>query len=178
MPGRFIILSGPPGAGKTTLAVKLVERSPAPAAVHLHSDDFYDYIKKGFILPWLPESQAQNATVAKALAAAAIAYCDGGFDVIMDGVVGPWFIDTYVEAAARAGVALHYVILRADKAVSAARARSRGIKPIADYPPRIHEAFADLDAWEDHVVETSGIDAEEAYAAVRDGVADQRFVII
>lgn len=178
MPGRFIILSGPPGAGKTTLAVKLVERSPAPAAVHLHSDDFYDYVKKGFILPWLPESQAQNATVARALAAAAIAYCEGDFDVIMDGVVGPWFIDAYEEAAARAGVALHYVILRADKPTSAARARERDIKPIADYPPRIHEAFAELDAWEDHVLETSGIDAEQAYAAVSAGLADERFLIV
>ena len=67
MPARVIILTGPPGAGKTTLAARLVHSTPAEAVAHLHSDDFYDYIKKGFIAPWLKASQRQNEAVTDAL---------------------------------------------------------------------------------------------------------------
>ena len=28
--------------------------------MHLHTDDFYTYVRKGFVAPWLPAAQAQN----------------------------------------------------------------------------------------------------------------------
>ena len=63
-------------------------------AVHVHADDFYDrYIKSGYLLPWLVEAQAQNATIAKALSATAFAYADGATGRLStaSSILGPWW---------------------------------------------------------------------------------------
>lgn len=63
MSGSLLILTGPPGAGKSTIGDILARESTQPS-VHMHTDDFYDrYIKSGYVLPWLPESLKQNETV-------------------------------------------------------------------------------------------------------------------
>ena len=106
MAGAVVILTGPPGAGKSTVADILARQSETPT-VHLHTDDFYDrYIKSGYILPWLPESQKQNETVTKAIAATAAAYAEGGYLTVIDGIVGPWFLAPFREAAALPGTSL------------------------------------------------------------------------
>lgn len=69
MAGRIILISGPCGAGKTTVARILAEEAPG-SAVHLHTDDFYHSIRKGYIPPWLDGSADQNETVVEAAAAA------------------------------------------------------------------------------------------------------------
>ncbi len=46
----LLILSGPPGAGKTTIARAMADASDVPA-VHLHTDDFFNAIRSGFIDP-------------------------------------------------------------------------------------------------------------------------------
>ena len=60
--GHVVIVSGSPGSGKTTTA-EMLARRPGIAKVHLHSDDFWGYIKQGHIDPWLPEADTQNRMV-------------------------------------------------------------------------------------------------------------------
>ncbi|HWF75895.1 MAG TPA: AAA family ATPase [Caulobacteraceae bacterium] len=176
MPAPILIVSGPPGAGKTTVARRLVETAGPPAA-HLHTDDFYNAIRPGYVAPWLAESHGQNTVVTRAIVAAAAEYAAGGYFVVVDGVVGPWFLDVYREAAGRLGVALDYVVLRPDRetAVARARDRDRDEAPLAPYPPGLYENFADLGALEAHVVDSGAIDADALAAQLRGGLAAGRF---
>ncbi|HEY1631063.1 MAG TPA: AAA family ATPase [Rhizomicrobium sp.] len=169
MANSVLILTGPPGAGKSTVAGILARGSTAPA-VHLHSDDFYDrYIKSGFVLPWLREAQAQNEVVVTAIAAAAAAYAAGGYFTIVDGIVLPMFLAPYRAAARAQEIALDYAVLRPMSAeISLARVQHRnehGLKaegPIRD----LYAQFAALGALESHVFDSGRGSAAEIAAAL------------
>ncbi|MBV8585077.1 MAG: AAA family ATPase, partial [Verrucomicrobia bacterium] len=89
--GEVLILTGPPGSGKTITAQALARR-PGSSKVHLHSDDFYQFIKNGAIPPYLPEAHEQNVVVIEVLTKVAAGYASGGYFVVLDGIVGPWFL--------------------------------------------------------------------------------------
>ena len=67
MDARIILISGACGTGKTTVVRLLAERAAAARAVHLHTDDFYGCIRKGYIPPWQAGSKAKNETASAAL---------------------------------------------------------------------------------------------------------------
>ena len=81
-------------------------------SVHMHTDDFYHYLSKGAILPHLPESNEQNLIVIEAFLEAAKRYARGGYDVIVDGIIGPWFLQPWLNIV-HEGYEVHYIILRA-----------------------------------------------------------------
>ena len=178
MSGAVLILTGPPGAGKSTVADILARQSEQPA-VHLHTDDFYDrYIKSGYVLPWLPESQKQNETVTRAIAASASAYAEGGYLTIIDGIVGPWFLAPFRDAAAAKNIPLHYAVLRPASAdVTFARVQARGTHGLkAEGPVRdLYRQFADLGAFERYTFDAGAMSAEETAAALRQKIASGVF---
>jgi cytidylate kinase len=173
-PPAMLIVSGPPGAGKTTIARRMAEASNTPA-VHLHTDNFFEAIRSGFIAPWLPQSAPQNTTISRVIVAAAGAYAQGGYRVLVDGVVGPWFLEIHRTEAARIGVALDYVVLRPALEIAVVRARDRHVGPLADYPPNIFEGFANLGALENHVIDNSAVAESEVIARIEAGLATGRF---
>lgn len=104
---ELIVVSGPPGAGKSTVAALLVA-AYTPAAL-IPGDAFFAFVARGAIAPWLPAAYEQNEVVVRAAAAAAGTYAAGGSTVVYDGVIGPWFLPAFTAAS---GVeALHYVVL-------------------------------------------------------------------
>ena len=55
------------------------------------------------------------------------------------------------------------------------RARERQTAPMAQYPPRIYEGFADLGELEAHVIDNSEQAVEETIQAVSSGLLAGRF---
>lgn len=173
--GTILILTGPPGAGKTTTARSLVAASDQPA-VHLHSDDFWHFIKKGAIPPYLPESRKQNEVVMAVLAKAAEGYAKGGYFVVVDGIVGPWFIHPFQ----RLRPAIHYIVLRPELDAAINRCRLRGGDTLTDPKPisDLYQQFSMLGEFEGHVIETPGQSPDDTLAAVHVGLVSGRFRLV
>jgi predicted kinase len=167
-PAPVLILTGPPGAGKTTVAAVLASR--AERAVHLEADRFFFFIRSGFIEPWDPESDEQNQLVMKTAAAAAASYAQAGYWTIFEGIVIPrWTLGVIRETFDAAGVLAAYAVLRAPHSVCADRVGEREGDPNLFEPSvlsAISSEFDDLGEFERHAVDVTGMDAEQAGAAV------------
>ncbi|MEU6011844.1 AAA family ATPase [Streptomyces sp. NPDC047453] len=165
------VLTGPPGAGKSTVAALVADR--LTPSVHLHSDDFWHYIKQGWIAPYLPEAHQQNKVVLQVLVSAAFGYASGGYQVVCDGIVGPWFIDLFRTAAQEQAVPLNYVILRPNQHTTLERATGRSGDVLTDPEPirSLHDQFSSLGVYEAHVLDSSNLTAEATADTVLQGIA-------
>lgn len=84
--GEVIVVTGPPGAGKSTVAEHLAQLLHLSAVVA--GDDFFGFLRNGALDPWRPEAHEQNTVVLEAAAVATgrfAAHCE----VVYDGVLGP-----------------------------------------------------------------------------------------
>lgn len=170
--GEILILTGTPGSGKTT-AANSIAHLPGSPKVHLHSDDFWHFIKAGSIPPWHPEAHDQNTTVIDVLAGAAARYAKGGYFVLVDGVIGPWFLDAFRNI----GAVLHYIVLRPDLEEAIRRCRQRGGASLSDPIPisALHQQFANLGVLEGHLLSVAGMSADETCNSIRQAVESGRF---
>ena len=121
---NITIITGSPGTGKSTIAKNVAELSYAKKSVLIHTDDFYHYLIKGAIPPHKKEASEQNRIVINVLLATVREFASNGFHVIVDGIIGPWFIDPWKDLA-NTGYKVNYFILRATKKETIKRAINR-----------------------------------------------------
>jgi tRNA uridine 5-carbamoylmethylation protein Kti12 len=158
----ILILTGPPGVGKSTTAEILAARSSR--SVHLESDAFFRFIRSGHVEPWKPGSHEQNQLVMSLVARAAAGYAEAGYFTVVDGIVIPkWFLAPLRDTFREAGHDVAYAVLRAPLAICAARARDRERVPLAE-PEAIEQlwrSFEDLGDLEGNAIDLDGQGPEE-----------------
>ena len=171
--GRIIVITGSPGTGKTTTASIVAKESDMDKSVHMHTDDFFHYLSKGAIPPHLPESNKQNLVVIEAFLEAAKRYARGGYDVIVDGIVGPWFLEPW-KALAQEDYEVHYIVLRASKKETMKRAVERSKldrKTNIEFVETMWEQFSGLGIYESNVVDTTTFTIKDTVSAIKERVA-------
>ncbi len=162
-------MSGPPGAGKSTVAQALVGLFGQSALVA--GDAFFDFLRGGYLPPWTGPAHRQNEVVIGAAAAAAGRLVAGGYTVVYDGVIGPWFLATF--AAATGLGHLHYAMLLPTEQECVERVSARVGHGFTDiYATRqLYREFADAPVDRRHVV-SAGQSAEAVAASVAARVRD------
>ncbi|HET7444465.1 MAG TPA: AAA family ATPase [Solirubrobacterales bacterium] len=173
-----LIITGPPGAGKTTTAGILAARSDS--AVHLEADLFFNFIRSGFVEPWRPESHEQNGVVMEIVGEAAAAYAAAGYFTIVDGIVIPrWYLGALRDVFTAAGLAVAYAVLRPSLPTCIARIDEREGGPLAEPAviEQLWDEFAALGEFERNVIEVDAERPEEAADAVSRLLGDGKLTL-
>ncbi|MDT0165493.1 AAA family ATPase [Actinotalea sp. AC32] len=149
---ELVVVTGPPGAGKSTVAAALAER--LEPSVLVTGDSFFGFLTRGAIAPWLPEADDQNRVVVAAAAAATGRLLAGGFHAVYDGVVGPWMVRAFVDELGAAVPDLHYVVLLPplETCLDRVAARTGHGFTDADATRRMHREFAEADVDDRHLL--------------------------
>ena len=177
--GRILIITGAPGTGKSTVSAVVAAESDRERSVHLHTDDFYHCLSKGAIPPHRPESNDQNRVVMEAILAAAKCYARGGYDVVVDGIIGPWFLEPW-QAAVREGYEVHYMVLRASREETMERAVGRAKldrETNMELVQTMWDQFCCLGVYEVHVIDTTGRSIQDTVSAVKDRVGNRTMLL-
>ena len=178
--GRIIVITGAPGTGKTTTSAIVAKESTMEKSVYMHTDDFYHYLSKGAIPPHLPESNEQNLIVIEAFLEAAKRYVRGGYDVIVDGIIGPWFLEPWLNIV-REGYEVHYIVLRANKEETMKRAIERSKldrKTNIELVEIMWEQFNNLGAYEKNILDTTQLSVEDTVSAIKEKVANKATLLL
>jgi chloramphenicol 3-O-phosphotransferase len=159
---QIVIISGPPGAGKSSVAESLCERYDR--TVHLETDQFFAAIRMGFISPWRPKSDRQNRMVTRAAARAATAYAQELFAVFIDGVIGPHLLPIYLEELRVARVPVHFVQLlpSVEDTVRRGLSREETLRVTEAQLREGHRQFVAYGGFAGTTLDTTGLSADQA----------------
>lgn len=167
---KVIVISGPIGAGKTTVALELLPRLPGSVA-YMEGDTFWSFIKKSE-----QHDRRENFNVImRAMTAAAIPFARSGYDVVLDFSIPPYFLETARKILKE--LALEYVMLKPSQSVCAARAAARPAGTIPDYSK--HAGFYLLfDKLDQHQIDNGEAGPDAVAAQIVEGLNSGRFRVL
>lgn len=172
--GTVTVITGSPGTGKTTVGKLLAER--LSDGVHMETDLFYRCFTRP-VAPHLPEADRQNQAAIASCCQAAKALVLRGYNVVLEGILGPWFAPLVQQAFGPEVTDVRYVILRASLEEAKRRVRQRGHSGMDHVVEAMHPQFENLGAWEASVLACSHVSATQIVQAIQDGLAQGRFSI-
>jgi hypothetical protein len=158
----LLVLTGPPDAGKTTVGRSVAARFGRSACIE--SDWFWSTICNGFVLQWKAEADPQNRAALRSFVAAGARIVPGGYSTVVEGIVGPWYLDIVREELQSVDMAAHCVVLRPALATCLQPATGRGgPNRVPGHPPLTDEGpirllwnpFADVGEYEEHAVDST-----------------------
>lgn len=119
--GDLLIVSGPPGAGKSAIAAAVADRWEP--SVLIEGDVFFGFLRRGAVPPWLPEADPQNLVVSAAAGACSGRFAAGPATVVYDGVIGPWHLQHFLGHGGL--VSCHYAVVLPNVEECVERVRTR-----------------------------------------------------
>lgn len=141
MNSKVFIISGPPGAGKSSLAKSVAQFFNK--SVHIECDCLYNMVQGGHKKPWEEGADVLLSLMYKALASQAIIYLKAGFVVITDYVWSPAEICSISEQIGDSNL-FYPVFLLPEKAVNLERDLNRKYVVGADRVTKYWEEFSKL----------------------------------
>src|SRR5580700_638194 len=164
------ILSGPIGAGKTTVARELLPLLPAPVS-YIEGDTFWSFVAK----PHSRDRREVFPVIMRAMTAAAIPFARSGYEVLIDFSIPPQFLGTARKILKE--IPLNYIALRPSLPVCEVRAASRPEGRIIDYA-MYRDFYALFEAPSIHVVCDDMADAGAVARRIYEDLGTGKFAVV
>jgi adenylate kinase family enzyme len=170
----IILLSGPVGAGKTTVARELIACSDGPMA-YIEGDTFWSHLVGR---SEHPPRHKNFKMIMTAMVAAALPYALYGYEAIIDFSIPPWFLESADKVVQRKEVPVDYVVLRPAESVCAARCAGRAEGIINDYT-HYHDLYAYfMDVGRRHLIVNDQTDPAATAQLIREGLEEGKFRLL
>jgi hypothetical protein len=146
----LLIVTGPPGAGKTTVAGRVADRFEP--SVLVRGDAFFGFLERGARVPWMPGSDQQNEIVTRAAASAAGHFVGGGYWTVYDGVVGPWFLEAFLSETGLDQLGYTILLPSVERCLERVSTRQDHGFTDADATRQMHRQFANASIGRGHLL--------------------------
>lgn len=162
-------LSGPIGAGKTTVAGELLALLPAPVS-RIEGDTFWSFVASAHST----DRREVFQVITRAMTAAAVPFARSGYEVLIDFSIPPQFLETARKILK--GLPCNYILLRPSLPVCEMRAASRPEGRVADYSA-FRDFYALFEVPSIPAVSDDNADARTLARRIYEGLGTGRFMV-
>lgn len=181
-PPFALILSGPPGAGKTTLSSLVAEEYSLSTV--FEADSLWNGVVCGLIDPWASEALDQNRVLVRTSLRAGACLSEGGYATVLSLHATPQSMCEMAREITDFVVPVHYIVLRPSLAACLDRCarregdpRHQGALSDVEAIRHLYADYAELGGYERFVLDTSALSISESVALICEAMARGTFRI-